>query len=111
MKIENLDPKESKGSILAQSYSLSDRTLSKGTYLSEAMVELLTKENVKTILCAVPHEDDMHEDTAAEAISKVIDRNRLYSEEASTGRVNFRTSTLSLVIYDRDLIKKLNLVI
>ena len=110
MKIENLDPKESKGSILAQSYNLSDRTLSKGTYVSEAMVELLTKENVKAISCAVPQEDDMHEDTAAEAISKAIDRNQLYSEEASTGRVNFRTPTLSLVRYNRDLIKKLNLV-
>ena len=110
MKIENLDPKESKGSILAQSYNLSDRTLTKGTYLSEAMVEILTKENVKTILCAVPQEDDMHEDNAAEAISKAIDRNQLYSEEASTGRVNFRTPTLSLVRYNRDLIKKLNLV-
>ena len=52
----------------------------------------------------------MHEDTAAEAISKAIDRNQLYSEEAVTGRANFRAPTLSLVRYDRELIKKINLV-
>jgi molybdenum cofactor cytidylyltransferase len=103
MKIKNLDPKEGKGSILAQSYKLSERTLSKGTYLSEDIVELLDKENMQTIVCAVPQEGDLHEDTAAEAISKAIDRNKLYSEEASTGRVNFRAPTLSIVRYERAL--------
>ena len=44
MKIEHLDPKESKGSILAQSYNLSERKLSKGTLVSKAIVELLNKE-------------------------------------------------------------------
>ena len=91
MKIENLDPKESKGSILAQSYNLSDRKLSKGTHVSKAIVELLNRENVETILCAVPHAGDMHEDTAAQAISNAIDRKQIYAEEASTGRVNFKT--------------------
>ena len=110
MKIEHLDPKESKGSILAQSYNLSERKLSKGTRVSEAIVELLNKENIKTILCAVPHENDMDEDAAAEAISNAIDRNRLYAEEASTGRVNFRTPALGVVRYNRELIKKINLV-
>ena len=110
MKIEHLDPKESKGSILAQSYNLSERKLSKGTRVSEAIVELLNKENIKTILCAVPHENDLDEDAAAEAISNAIDRNRLYAEEASTGRVNFRTPALGVVRYNRELIKKINLV-
>ena len=110
MKIEHLDPKESKGSILAQSYNLSERKLSKGTLVSKAIVELLNKENIKTILCAVPHENDMDEDAAAEAISNAIDRNRLFAEEASTGRVNFRTPALGVVRYNRELIKKINLV-
>ena len=110
MKIEHLDPKESKGSILAQSYNLSERKLSKGTRVSKAIVELLNRENIKTILCAVPHENDLDEDAAAEAISNAIDRNRLYAEEASTGRVNFRTPALGVVRYNRDLIKKINLV-
>ena len=110
MKIEHLDPKESQGSILAQSYNLSERKLSKGTRVSKAIVELLNKENIKTILCAVPHENDLDEDAAAEAISKAIDRNRLYAEEASTGRVNFRTPALGVVRYNRELIKKINLV-
>ena len=110
MKIEHLDPKESQGSILAQSYNLSERKLSKGTRVSKAIVELLNKENIKTILCAVPHENDLDEDAAAEAISNAIDRNRLYAEEASTGRVNFRTPALGVVRYNRELIKKINLV-
>ena len=110
MKIENLDPRESKGSILAQSYNLSERKLSKGTRVSKAIVELLNKENIKSILCAVPDENDMDEDAAAEAISNAIDRNRIYAEEASTGRVNFRTPALGVVRYNRDLIKKINLV-
>ena len=102
MKIEYLDPNGSKGSILAQTYNLSGRRLSKGTHVSEDMVELLNKENVKTVLCAVPHEGDVHEDSAAEAISKALDENQLYAEEASTGRVNFRTPALSIVRYNRD---------
>ena len=110
MKIENLDPRESKGSILAQSYNLSERKLSKGTRVSKAIVELLNKENIKSILCAVPDENDMDEDAAAEAISNAIDRNRIYAEEASTGRVNFRTPALGVVRYNRELIKKINLV-
>ena len=110
MKIENLDPEKSKGSILAQSYSLSERRLSKGTHVSKAIVELLNRENVKTILCAVPHAGDMHEDTAAKAISNAIDRKQIYAEEASTGRVNFKTPELCIVRYNRELIKKINLV-
>ena len=110
MKIEYLDPNKSKGSILAQTYNLSGRTLSKGTHVSEEILELLNRENVKNILCAVPHEGDIHEDSAAEAISKALDENQLYAEEASTGRVNFRTPALSIVRYNRELIKKINLV-
>ena len=110
MKIEYLDPNKSKGSILAQTYNLSGRTLSKGTHVSEEILELLNRENVKNILCAVPHEGDIHEDYAAEAISKALDENQLYAEEASTGRVNFRTPALSIVRYNRELIKKINLV-
>jgi len=106
MKIEYLDPNKSKGSILAQTYNLSGRTLSKGTHVSEEILELLNRENVKNILCAVPHEGDMHEDSAAEAISKALDENQLYAEEASTGRVNFRTPALSIVRYNRELIKR-----
>ena len=110
MKIEYLDPNKSKGSILAQTYNLSGRTLSKGMHVSEEILEFLNRENVKNILCAVPHEDDVHEDSAAEAISKALDENQLYAEEASTGRVNFRTPALSIVRYNRELIKKINLV-
>ena len=110
MKIENLDPKQSTGSVLAQSFNLSERKLSKGTHVSKAIVELLKRENVKTILCAVPHAGDMHEDTAANAISNAIDREQLYAEEASTGRVNFKTPAMGIVRYNRELIKKINLV-
>ena len=46
MKIEHLDPNDSKGSILAQTYNLSGRTLSKGTHVSEDLVALLNKENI-----------------------------------------------------------------
>ena len=110
MKIELLDPNKSGGSILAQTYNLSVKTLSKGTHVSEDVVALLNKENVKSILCAVPHKDDIHEDSAAETISKAIDESQLYAEEASTGRVNFRTPALSIVRYNRELIKKINLI-
>ena len=41
---------------------------------------------------------DYAEDSAAETISKAIDESQLYAEEASTGRVNFRTPALSIVL-------------
>ena len=43
-------------------------------------------------------------------ISNAIDKSHLYTESASTGRVNFKSRSLCLVRYERELIKEVNLV-
>ena len=110
MKIESLVPQKSIGSVLAQTYNSPGKTVSKGTLITKEIIAFFKTGNVKTILCAVPEEGDIHEDEAAEAISSAIDKNHIYAEKASTGRVNFKSQSLCLVRYERDLIKEVNLV-
>ena len=110
MKIQSLGPQDSIGAVLAQTYNLPGKIISKGTFVTNEIVAYLETGNVQKILCAVPEEGDIHEDEAAEAISNAIDKNRIYAEKASTGRVNFKSQSLCLVRYERDLIKEVNLV-
>ena len=110
MKIKSLAPQDSIGAVLAQTYNLPGKIISKGTFVTNEIVAYFKTGNVKTILCAVPEEGDIHEDEAAEAISSAIDKNHIYADKASTGRVNFKSQSLCLVRYDRDFIKELNLV-
>ena len=110
MKLQSLRPLESIGLVLAQTYNLTSRTISKGTFITNEILDYFKMGNVQTILCAVPDEGDIHEDEAAEAISNAIDKNQIYAEKASTGRVNFKSQSLCLVRYERALIREVNLV-
>ena len=109
MKILGLDPQESLGSVIAQTYNLPGKTILKGTFVTSEIVDYFKEVNVQTILCAVPDNGDIHEDEAANIISNAIDRSHIYAEGASTGRVNFKSQSLCLVRYKRDLIKEVNL--
>ena len=110
MKILGLDPQESLGSVIAQTYNLPGKTISKGTFVTSEIVDYFKEGDVQNILCAVPDNGDIHEDEAANIISNAIDRSHIYIESASTGRVNFKSRSLCLVRYKRDLIKEVNLV-
>ena len=110
MKLQSLRPLESIGLVLAQTYNLTNKTISKGTFITNEILDYFKMGNVQTILCAVPEEGDIHEDEAAEAISNAIDKNQIYAEKASTGRVNFKSQSLCLVRYERALIREVNLV-
>ncbi len=110
MKILGLDPQESLGSVIAQTYNLPGKTISKGTFVTSEIVGYFKEGEVKNILCAVPDNGDLHEDEAADIISNAIDKSHIYIDSASTGRVNFKSRSLCLVRYKRDLIKKVNLV-
>ncbi len=110
MKILGLHPQESLGSVIAQTYNLPGKTISKGTFVTSDIVDYFKEDDVQNILCAVPDSDDIHEDEAANIISNAIDRSHLYTESASTGRVNFKSRSLCLVRYERELIKEVNLI-
>ena len=110
MKILGLDPQESLGSVIAQTYNLPGKTISKGTFVTSEIVDYFKEGEVQNMICAVPDNGDIHEDEAANIISNAIDRSHIYIESASTGRVNFKSRSLCLVRYKRDLIKKVNLV-
>ena len=105
MKILGLDPQESLGSVIAQTYNLPGKTVSKGTFVTSEIVGYFKEGDVQNILCAVPDNGDIHEDEAANIISNVIDRSHIYVDSASTGRVNFKSRSLCLVRYERALIK------
>ena len=108
MKILGLDPQESLGSVIAQTYNLPGKTISKGTFVTSEIVAYFEEGDVQNILCAVPDNGDIHEDEAANIISNAIDRSHIYTEGASTGRVNFKSRSLCLVRYKRALIKEVN---
>tara|TARA_B100001057_G_scaffold373316_1_gene377740 strand:- start:518 stop:826 length:309 start_codon:yes stop_codon:yes gene_type:complete len=91
MKIQSIGPLESIGLVLAQTYNLLDKTIPKGSVITNEIVAYLKTGNVQNILCAVPEEGDIHGDEAAEAISNAIDKSHMYAERASTGRVNFKS--------------------
>ena len=110
MKLLGLDPQESLGSVIAQTYHLPGKTISKGTVVTSEIVDYFKEGDVQNILCAVPDNGDIHEDEAANIISNAIDRSHIYTESASTGRVNFKSRSLCLVRYKRSLIKEVNLV-
>ena len=110
MKILGLDPKESLGFVIAQTYNLPGKTISKGTFVTSEIVAYFEEGDVQNILCAVPDNGDIHEDEAANIISNAIDKSHFYAESASTGRVNFKSRSLCLVRYKRALIKEVNLV-
>ena len=91
MKIKSLAPQDSIGAVLAQTYNLPGKIISKGTFVTNEFVGYFKTGNVKTILCAVPDDGDIHEDEAANIISNAIDKNHIYADKASTGRVNFKS--------------------
>ncbi len=74
MKIKSLDPQDSIGAVLAQTYNLPGKIISKGSFVTNEFIAYFTTGNVKKILCAVPEEGDIHEDEAAEAISSSVNR-------------------------------------
>ena len=110
MKILGLHPQETLGSVIAQTYNLPGIAISKGTFVTSEIVDYFKEGDVKNILCAIPDNGDIHEDEAANIISNAIDRSHIYTESASTGRVNFKSRSLCLVRYERSLIKEVNLV-
>ena len=85
MKILGLDPQESLGSVIAQTYNLPGKTISKGTFVTSEIVEYFKEVDVQNILCAVPENGDIHEDEAANIISNEIDRSHIYVGSISSG--------------------------
>ena len=81
MKILGLDPQESLGSVIAQTYNLPGKTISKGTFVTSEIVDYFKEGDVQNILCAVPDNGDIHEDEAANIISNAIDRSHIYIDE------------------------------
>ena len=77
MKILGLDPQESLGSVIAQTYNFPGKTISKGTFVTSEIVDYFKEGDVQNILCAVPDNNDIHEDEAANIISNAIDRSHL----------------------------------
>ena len=72
MKILGLDPKESLGFVIAQTYNLPGKTISKGTFVTSEIVAYFEEGDVQNILCAVPDNGDIHEDEAANIISCLL---------------------------------------
>ena len=52
MKIQSLGPLDSIGAVLAQTYNLPGKVISKGTFVTNEIVAHFKTVNVKAILCA-----------------------------------------------------------
>ncbi len=96
--------------VFAQTYNLTSKINSEGTFITNEIVAYFKMGNVQSVLCSDPEEGDIHENEANEAVSIAIDKKRTYTKKASTGRVNFKSQSLCLVRYERALIREANLV-
>ena len=94
MKILGLDPQESLGSVIAQTYNLPGKTISKGTFVTSEIVGYFKECEVHNILCAVPDNGDIHEDEAANIISNAIDRSHIYIDTVSYTHLTLPTTTI-----------------
>ena len=110
MQLKRLPTKETIGLILAHTTNLKNKRISKGTLLDSDIVRLLINAEISEVTCAVPDKGDIHEDEAANLIAMAIDKKKSFLGLASTGRVNFKTSSLGIVRYERSVIKELNLI-
>ena len=110
MQFKRLPTKKTIGLILAHSTNLKNKRISKGTLLDSDIVRSLINAEISEVTCAVPDKGDIHEDEAANLIAMAIDKKKSFLGLASTGRVNFKTSSLGIVRYERSVIKELNLI-
>ena len=98
------------GAILAHSLRLPNRSLKKGTVLTDSDLSFLKEYGYNKIVCAKLEEDDLNEDVAAAELATLIAGSNLVKGNAFTGRCNLFSETPGLVVYNPSYLDRFNSV-
>jgi len=96
--------------IVAHSIKLKQRTLKKGTILTNQDIADLKDAGLETIVVARLGADDIGEDQAAQALAREVTNSNLEPDKPFTGRCNIRTSSHGLLHVNSDGIEHINRV-
>ena len=110
MKFGRIPTDQGEGSILAHSLTVLGRKWKKGRVLSRHDVDVLIDSGFESIVTARLEDGDVDEDSAAEAIARVIAGTGVEIRAAATGRCNLYAETRGLVKIESERIDAINAV-
>ena len=108
MKFGSVAVADALGFVLAHAVKLSTLNLKKGKALSQADLDSLIAENVKTVIAAKLDIDDVAEDEAARLLSVVISGENATTQEAFTGRANLYANCDGVLLIDELRLQQIN---
>ncbi|CUH68432.1 putative molybdopterin biosynthesis protein MoeA/LysR substrate binding-domain-containing protein [Thalassovita gelatinovora] len=105
---------QAEGAILAHSVSLNGKRMRKGVVLSANDIAALRGAGIAEVTVARLEPDDIHEDTAAEALARSLvpdpDAAGLRLSKPFTGRVNITADGPGVVVMDQERLVALNAI-
>lgn len=101
---------EAEGAILAHSVRLSNATFKKGRVLSATDIDALRADDVVIVIAARLEATDVGEDEAARRVATALAGANLRAGPAFTGRSNLIAEKPGLVIFDQEVLERMNLV-
>tara|TARA_B100000686_G_C16802814_1_gene987378 strand:- start:1665 stop:3245 length:1581 start_codon:yes stop_codon:yes gene_type:complete len=104
----NISLDKSEGNILAHTLNINNKRFSKGKIILKEDIKFLKNNGFKSIICAVPNKNDIHEDKIAKILGKLFVNNSIVTEDPHTGRVNILANKSGLIIIDEKVINKFN---
>jgi len=110
MKFGPVPVKEAEGGIAVHSIRKDGLVLKKGTAIGKAEVAALCAAGVKEIVVARLEPGDVAEDEAAAAIAAAVAGLGTRIDRAFTGRANLFAEAAGVLVVDKDVIDRLNLV-
>ena len=110
MKFSEYHLDDALGAILAHSLRLPNKSLKKGTVLTDSDLSFLKEYGYEKIVCAKLEEGDLNEDVAAAELATLIAGSNLVKGNAFTGRCNLFSETSGLVVFNPLYLDRFNSV-
>ena len=110
MKFSEYHLDDALGAILAHSLRLPNKSLKKGTVLTDSDLSFLKEYGYEKIVCAKLEEGDLNEDVAAAELATLIAGANLVKGNAFTGRCNLFSETSGLVVFNPLYLDRFNSV-
>ena len=108
MKFGPASPMEAIGGVTVHTLRQGSLVLKKGTTISHAEVEALTRAGVKEIVVVRLEEGDVSEDVAAASIARAVAGDGINVERAFTGRANLFAAKAGVLVVDRARVDGIN---
>ena len=108
MKFGTIAVGDALGSVLAHAVKLNAFVLKKGKILTQADVDSLRAENVKSVIAAQLDVGDVAEDEAARRLSTAMCGENAIAQEAFTGRANVYAQQAGVLLVDQTRLRAIN---